>query len=185
MTIDDLRDSGQDARSMGVPLRCYHRHMRRFVPGLAVSFVLLCASVSHSVLAQMLPTPLESQVDKARPLLIFFPSPAGSGSEDPRLQQQLKLLPPGDESNTELKDRQVVLYLLPLDMPFDDRLSPQQAAQARKRFHIAPADFTVILLGKDGDEKLRSSKPVPWAQIRDLIDSMPLRQQEMRERQSR
>jgi hypothetical protein len=160
--------------------------MRRLIPLPIVSLLLTCTAMPQNLPAQTAPTSLQSQIDKTRPLLIFYPSPAGSNSdtEDPRLTQQLKLLPPGDESNPELKERQVILYLLPFDMHFDDRLSPRQAAQARRRFHIAPTDFTVILLGKDGDEKFRSSKPVPWEQLRGLIDAMPMRQQEMRDRQA-
>ncbi|WP_312795937.1 DUF4174 domain-containing protein [Tianweitania sp.] len=52
----------------------------------------------------------------------------------------------------------------------------------RRRFRVDDQDrFTVILLGKDGQEKLRDSKPVTSDALFELIDSMPMRQREARE----
>jgi len=47
----------------------------------------------------------------------------------------------------------------------------------RDQFH--PRDFQILLIGKDGEVKLR--KPFPW-NVRELsrqIDKMPMRRQEM------
>ncbi len=41
--------------------------------------------------------------------------------------------------------------------------------------------FTVLLIGKDGGEKLRSHKPVSFEQLRDTIDAMPMRQREVKQ----
>ncbi|MBS9721932.1 DUF4174 domain-containing protein [Tianweitania sp. BSSL-BM11] len=52
----------------------------------------------------------------------------------------------------------------------------------RRRFKVDDQQrFTVILLGKDGQEKLRDSKPVSPDALFALIDSMPMRQREARE----
>ena len=52
----------------------------------------------------------------------------------------------------------------------------------RRRFRVGDqTPFTVILVGKDGQEKLRESKPVAAGTLFDLIDSMPMRQREARE----
>lgn len=40
--------------------------------------------------------------------------------------------------------------------------------------------FQVLLIGKDGGIKMRSARPVAAEDILSLIDSMPMRQQEMR-----
>ncbi len=40
--------------------------------------------------------------------------------------------------------------------------------------------FAVRLVGKDGGVKLRADAPVPLAELYGLIDSMPMRQDEMR-----
>ena len=60
-------------------------------------------------------------------------------------------------------------------------LPREAAAAARLRFHIAPDAFVVILLGKDGGEKLRSDQPIAYEALRDTIDAMPMRQKEMSE----
>ncbi len=47
---------------------------------------------------------------------------------------------------------------------------------------IRHGGFTLVLLGKDGTEKLRSTEPVPLRELFGLIDGMPMRQAELRER---
>jgi hypothetical protein len=44
------------------------------------------------------------------------------------------------------------------------------------------AAFSVVLIGKDGGEKLRRATPIAPAELFSLVDSMPMRQAEMRER---
>jgi hypothetical protein len=61
-------------------------------------------------------------------------------------------------------------------------IDQQLAAQLRNRFSAKPGEFTVVLIGKDGGEKLRRGTDVDIAEIFALIDSMPMRQREMRER---
>ena len=52
----------------------------------------------------------------------------------------------------------------------------------RERFSIRPGTFTVLLIGKDGGVKLRREGGVELAEIFSLLDSMPMRQREMREK---
>jgi hypothetical protein len=61
-------------------------------------------------------------------------------------------------------------------------LDPQAAASLRKRFDIPPKGSAVIRVGKDGGIKLREKDPVRLDEIFNLIDSMPMRQDEMRRR---
>ncbi len=49
-------------------------------------------------------------------------------------------------------------------------------------FSVKNAEFTVILLGKDGTTKLRQTQPVTSHRLFSLIDAMPMRQREIRER---
>jgi hypothetical protein len=60
---------------------------------------------------------------------------------------------------------------------------PQKQAAIFKNYQASPAGFTLILFGKDGTVKLRSNKPVPARDLFDLIDAMPMRQAELRQRQ--
>ncbi len=130
------------------------------------------------------PVTLKSMRDTCRPLLIFAPSDA-----DQRVQTQLAIVAANAD---ELHERQVIAVPLPLagaGKPLVPALnsrdlgtmSAAEAGVARKRFHVAPADFTVVLLGRDGGEKLRSRVPISYVTLRDTIDAMPMRQQEMRQ----
>jgi hypothetical protein len=52
----------------------------------------------------------------------------------------------------------------------------------RESFSIRPGRFTVLLIGKDGGVKLRREGGVELGEIFSLIDTMPMRQREMREK---
>jgi hypothetical protein len=56
--------------------------------------------------------------------------------------------------------------------------NPAEETALRKKFR--PRGFAVLLMGKDGQIKLR--KPFPWdaRELSRSIDKMPMRQQEMR-----
>lgn len=70
------------------------------------------------------------------------------------------------QTNAAFKERDLVV--LKADTP-----------QFRKAFQIT-APFALILIGKDGGEKARWLTPINPQTIIDLIDSMPMRQSEMR-----
>jgi hypothetical protein len=122
------------------------------------------------------PTTLARLRDHYRPLLLFAASP-----DDPSLLAQLHML---KDSAPGLFSREVVLIAVPFNTPPPTELALTQteAEAARKRFGIAPNQFVALLLGKDGGEKLRSRKPIPFSKLQDTIDAMPMRQGEMRER---
>ena len=58
-------------------------------------------------------------------------------------------------------------------------LSGKSVQDIRKRLGVVGGSFQVLLIGKDGGVKLRSSEPVSMKDLFGLIDSMPMRQQEM------
>lgn len=96
---------------------------------------------------------------KNRVLLVF----PGSASLAQREQAEIIASDPDG-----LNERDLVVVLV------DDQAT-------MKRYKVTPGDFTVILLGKDGGEKLRQSQPLKLKDLYPLIDSMPMRQREMRE----
>jgi len=62
------------------------------------------------------------------------------------------------------------------------RFPEETAGNLRRQFQVAPGAFQVILIGKDGGEKLRRGEPVSAADLFGIIDAMPMRQQEMRQK---
>jgi len=62
------------------------------------------------------------------------------------------------------------------------RIDPRTAAAVRTRFAAPLGQFTCILVGKDGGTKLKRHSPVKLEEVFDLIDAMPMRRQEMRQK---
>lgn len=105
--------------------------------------------------------PLSEHLWVSRPVVIFAPS-----AEDPRLIQQLEWL----ELEAEAMEERDVVVVVDTD--------PDGESDLRKKYR--PRGFTLLLVGKDGQVKLR--KPFPW-DVRELsraIDKMPMRKQELR-----
>ncbi|MEM7059843.1 MAG: DUF4174 domain-containing protein [Pseudomonadota bacterium] len=92
-----------------------------------------------------------------RPILVF------AHPDDPRLEIQLDRF---DTAGPELDDRDNILIV-----------DTAKTSALRDRFR--PATFTVILVGKDGGEKFRRDGLVEPAELSALIDTMPMRRQEM------
>ncbi|MHC5211676.1 MAG: CIA30 family protein [Planctomycetota bacterium] len=64
-------------------------------------------------------------------------------------------------------------------------LSPVQVVDLRELWDLPPRDWAVALVGKDGEVKQRWSSPVSPEHVFTLIDAMPMRQRELRERSTR
>ena len=122
------------------------------------------------------PGSLEAMRDCYRPLLVFSPDAA-----DMRLRHQQALL---ESSAAAMADRHV-LYLPVLERAGKSAspltLSAGEQSAARKRLRIAPGAFRVVLLGKDGEVKLSSASPVSMDALSSLIDSMPMRRNEVQQ----
>ena len=141
--------------------------------------------------ALLLPRPqpqtLASLTGTHRVLLVFALSATA-----PKYQQQIDQL---QHHAAEFKNRDLIL--MPVlsqaadpyasetlgQLPLATPSAPEQQA-LRSRFHIAPDNFTVVLIGKDGGEKLRQSQPITIDTLTRTIDAMPMRQQEMRGKQN-
>jgi hypothetical protein len=146
--------------------------------------LLLIGLLPAIALAQGSPS-LDSLKDKSRVLLVFAQT-----DQDPNFQQQITIL---RHHAQEMKDRDLIL--LPVLIHIGAATSadtlrtvhPPTASDAeqidlRRRFHIDTARFTVILIGKDGGEKLREHSPIPIQKLNATIDAMPMRRDEMRSR---
>ncbi len=130
-------------------------------------------------------TPAQSQFDSLRGtyriLLLFTPT-----TSDPRFTAQQQLL---ENHASEISERDLIIIPVVFNprfpaenQPNSISISPAEPIRLRSRYHIQPAVFTAILLGKDGVVKLRSPTPVTMEKLTTLIDSMPMRQQEVRDR---
>lgn len=108
--------------------------------------------------------PLAQYLWTARPVIVFAES-----ENDPRFQRQMREL---DSRPAELAERDVVILT-------DTTPGPSRFETTALRARLRPHDFTFILVGKDGQVKLRRPGPVTAAQLLRLIDRLPIRQQEI------
>lgn len=99
---------------------------------------------------------------KKRPVMVFADS-----ADDPAFVEQLALLHARSE---ELIERDVVVLT-----------DTDPDARHPLRLMMRPRGFMLVLVGKDGGNRLR--KPFPWdvREISRSIDKMPMRQREIRE----
>ncbi|HKK78607.1 MAG TPA: DUF4174 domain-containing protein [Phaeodactylibacter sp.] len=120
----------------------------------------------------------EDHLWEDRLLLLFAP---GEGHE--ALQRQLDLL---TAQQAEVTDRDLKIYQIYTDgtQHPDGRYLPKAFSnKLYRKYDINSGDgLVVLLIGKDGTEKLRETAVVLPERIFRLIDSMPMRQREMQER---
>jgi Domain of unknown function (DUF4174) len=107
----------------------------------------------------------EAQSNQFRLIYLFAPV-----SQDANLIKQRQIL----ASNTEgVKER---------DLQISVFIDESAHVTGYKKYKIAANTFTFLLIGKDGGEKFRSSKPVLLKQLFAIIDGMPMRKDEIRKK---
>jgi len=85
-----------------------------------------------------------------------------------------------------LQDRDLKILHLFIDDQSHSGVTPlpeETVGTLYQTYDIAKGDFVVILIGKDGTEKLRARSPLPTDKLFSVIDAMPMRQREMQQRQ--
>lgn len=117
-------------------------------------------------------------LDGANRVLLVF-----SDDGDPAFAEQAALLDAADPG--ALEERDLVVLLVPRDgttrvIVGGPAEAYDAAALRRKRGVAANAGFTALLVGKDGGTKWRADQPARPVEIFALIDSMPMRANEMK-----
>lgn len=115
-----------------------------------------------------------------RLVLIFAPSSV----DNSYLKQKKELA----GKSYELEDRDIIIFeLLESGKSTVDKLplTDEQQSYLRREFEVPDDDFAFILIGKDCTVKLRSNQTVSTDDLFALIDSMPMRREEMRRKSSK
>ncbi len=110
---------------------------------------------------------------KYRPLLVF-----AGGDDSAALAQQRRTV---EQSRAGLKERDIVVVWI-VGNSAAAELGPgiqSSAAALRKRYGVPAEDFRVLLVGKDGGIKFRSTEPLTAARVFATVDAMPMRRDEM------
>ncbi|PHI18827.1 hypothetical protein CEQ90_15865 [Lewinellaceae bacterium SD302] len=115
---------------------------------------------------------------KNRVLILFTPEP-----DNPVFQQQFAELKTVVD---EMVDRQLITIFVEPSGNFENTtlfVDEAEAAQYYDLYSPKPYQFEMILVGLDGNVKLRATNSVtPAKAIFELIDSMPMRQKQLRKR---
>ncbi len=97
-----------------------------------------------------------------RTLLIF-----GQDHHPTLVQQQLDLL---NKQSAGLKERELVIRIV------------KNGSSLVKEYKISPTTFMIVLIGKDGTEKHRTSQLLNPSELFAIIDAMPMRRADMRKK---
>ncbi|MCH2133480.1 MAG: DUF4174 domain-containing protein [Phycisphaerales bacterium] len=101
-----------------------------------------------------------------------------SGSEEEVQRQRDRFL----EVESELRERDTVMLTIARDPDHPAATWSPEPGSITERYSISTDSFQVILIGKDGQVKERSSSPVAPQDVLDCIDLMPMRIAEARQR---
>ena len=130
----------------------------------ARAHLLRYASMSILLAAALAASPTLAQMRWDRRVLIV----AAPSAQDPALAEQRRVLASWTAKGDE-RDLTIV------EAVGDQVRGAGDTAPALRRKFRLPAGFTAILIGKDGGEKLRSTKPFPTTLLEQTIDAMPMR----------
>jgi hypothetical protein len=82
-----------------------------------------------------------------------------------------------------LDERDLLIFEITRDQDIRELIHQNKyrsSADLWQSFKIIKSDFTVILIGKDGTEKFRSTSAITSKELYAVIDAMPMRKAEMR-----
>ena len=118
---------------------------------------------------------LENYRWKNRVLLVFAPD-----ERDGLYQRQTAL---ANEARAGYRERDLVVVSVFTESGRDEEnsiLQKGQTRQLRTDFRVSDSQFCVILVGKDGGEKLRQADVLAIEKLFGVIDAMPMRQSEVK-----
>ena len=142
-----------------------------------ITMAVVAVGIPIMATAHSADTSLEQYRWKHRLLLLF--------STEQRDHDYMAFVESLTAARAEVQGRDLIVFHLFDEGPSrvdTQPLSAEDVQRLKKRFRIDTGKFTVLLIGKDGGTKLVRRQKVDLQEIFDLIDSMPMRQQEMREK---
>jgi hypothetical protein len=146
---------------------------KRGVRRLAIVLIAVTASAVLGS-APAMATDLGDYRWESRPLLVFAPK-----GDDPRLVETLSRI---EATRCDFTGRDMVLgVMVPEGNSTLDghAVDAEQARRLANQFAIGDDAFSVVLIGKDGGEKLRIDDVPDLRTIYAVVDGMPMRSREM------
>ena len=116
---------------------------------------------------------IENYLWKNRPILVCAPSNTDSSFQ--AAQKQLEMY------KEDIVERHIVIIDLFEENKGESKSWKNSVQALRKKYNVEKGKLTLILIGKDGGEKMRQIGSIDLQSIFKRIDSMPMRQNEMRQ----
>ncbi|MDJ0783861.1 MAG: DUF4174 domain-containing protein [Desulfosarcinaceae bacterium] len=141
---------------------------------VGIAFICLTLMVPASTAATSDLSPYRWQ---QRLLLVFAATPSDAAYQE--LERQLH------QQRTAVQDRDLLvfrIFAVGTAQGPDSPMSDEDADLLRRRYGVPADQFQIVLIGKDGGDKGRYGSPPALQAIFDRIDTMPMRQEEMRRR---
>ena len=145
---------------------------RQFIRN-TITVIFLVTSAAALGPAQAMAAELSDYLWERRPLLLFAPA-----ESDPRLVETMRRI---EASRCDFADRDMVLGRIVTEGTstlYGHVVDTSQAQRLVSEFGIGPDSFSVVLIGKDGGEKLRVANVPDLQAIYAVIDGMPMRARE-------
>lgn len=149
-----------------------NRSARRFKSS-ALTVVVLATSAALGS-ADAAAAELSDYRWERRPLLLFAPT-----DNDPRLIETLSRI---DATRCDFVDRDMVIgqVVTEGESTLDGQvINADESRRLARQYAIEENSFSVLLIGKDGGEKLRVNEVPDLQAIYAVIDGMPMRSREM------
>ena len=144
--------------------------LKTALPAMIISLVLIASSLDAEE------TPMDLSQFQWKNRLLFLFAPNHSHPLFDVLQKSIA------KQQAEVADRDLAIFEIMESgtsrMDTND-LDPQVAQSLRDKFDVSPGQLALILVGKDGSVKLNRQEQTRLEDIFALIDSMPMRRQEM------
>ena len=141
----------------------------------AIFFILVALTICDPKVSM----PMDLKQFQWKNRLLFLFAPDNNNPLFKNLQSEIKT------QKAEVEDRNLVVFEVLARGPSRMNTAPidrQVADSIRDRFAIPHNTFSLILVGKDGNIKLSRQDRAHLEVIFALIDSMPMRQDEMRQK---
>ena len=138
------------------------------VVSVLFAFIALCGGATGAMAVT------DPYLWKYRPVLVFAPDAANVYFE--RQEEAVRSQP------NAFRSRDIVVVYVVGDS-VTQQFGPAPGADAaalRRKYGVERNEFHAILVGKDGGVKLKSPSPLSAARLSNVIDAMPMRQDEMR-----
>ena len=87
-----------------------------------------------------------------------------------------------DSIQHEIEERKIAYFIYgdSVITNLDTSFSPAYLQQVESKYKMGYSDNVYVLIGLDGGVKMRKEEPLDWENIFRTIDSMPMRQSEIR-----